>query len=306
MMDITAWSAISPYGLDAASFAAGIRDGRPAATRAVPGFDQREVLGRKGTKAMDRVTGLAVAAARPLAHERDAAIVFGTTAGGVQTMSDFTRASLTGQRPYDVDPAVIPGVVMNCAAAQCAIWFGVTGPNATIAGGRVAGLLALAYGRRLLRAGRAAAVLCGAAEELSPVRSRLEPDVGDLGEGAAVLRLEPPGSATAIASVLAVDVAAGESIVRSARKALDLAGVTAAQVGTVVTVTRAERDALRGVCAAGGPAPVAELTGDAGAAAALFAVAAAITAAREPGELALIAAADPAGLAGAAVLRLAA
>ena len=47
--------------------------------------------------------------------------VFGWgAAGGVATMTDFTRASLTGERPFDVDPAVIPGVVMNCAAAQCA------------------------------------------------------------------------------------------------------------------------------------------------------------------------------------------
>ena len=194
-MNITAWSAVSGYGHGRAAFTEGVLAGRRTAAGLDPGrwpapgpepkaglvpqFDPRTALGRKGTRTMNRVTGLAVAAVGELADDPAAdkaglALVLGTTTGSVQSMMDFTRASLTGERPFDVEPAVIPNSVMNCAAAQCAIWHRIQGPNITLAGGRPSGLLALAYARRLLLAERADAVLCGAAEEYSPARSWLD------------------------------------------------------------------------------------------------------------------------------------
>ena len=335
MMDITAWSAISPYGTGASHFAAGIRERRPAMTwadpagpsragaRLVPAFDQRDVLGKKGTKGMDRATGLAVAAVGSLAqarYEPDAALVLGTTAGSVASSMTFTRASLTGVRPFDVDPATIPSTVMNCAAGQCAIWHGITGPNTTIASGRGAGLLGLAYSRRLLRAGRARTVLCGAAEEYSPARSWLasassspaEPPV--LGEGAAVLRLEAEGAAGALATVLALDSQLtpdsrfyGAPLV--AGRALQQAGIAPAQVWAVISGTRQERDAVAGMFGRevlDRMPPVGELIGDTGAVSAVFQLAAAlVVAAGQPGaRYVLVVSADPAGTTGAAVLRV--
>ena len=73
-IDITGWSAVSPYGLSTEAFAAAVRAQQPAMSwadpagpagmtaRLVPNFDQRAVLGKKGTKGMDRLTGLAVTA----------------------------------------------------------------------------------------------------------------------------------------------------------------------------------------------------------------------------------------------------
>jgi 3-oxoacyl-[acyl-carrier-protein] synthase II len=195
---ISAWSAISPWGRDGADFTAGLRSGRRTATRLdpdewdvpfreaclVPGFDIREVLGRKGTRSMDRVSGLAVAAVGQLltdgAGERlagvhdDAGLALGTSTGSAQSMMDFTRDSLVGDRPYLVDPARFPNTVMNCAAGQSAIWHGLKGPNTTLAGGRATGLLALQYGLRLHKAGRARTLLCGAVEEFSRARAWLE------------------------------------------------------------------------------------------------------------------------------------
>jgi hypothetical protein len=149
----------------------------------VPDFQVRAVLGKKGTRSMDRVTGLAITTVgrllddaprnREVATGESAALVLGTTIGSVQSQMDFVRDSFTGERPYLVDPARFPNAVMNCAAGQSAIWHRLKGPNTTIAGGRAAGLYALNYTRRLLRFGRAGTVLCGAVEEFSTERSWL-------------------------------------------------------------------------------------------------------------------------------------
>ncbi|WP_433544731.1 beta-ketoacyl synthase N-terminal-like domain-containing protein [Streptomyces sp. CA-294286] len=250
-MNITAWSALSPYGHTAADFTTGVRQRRATAAPVpgapgqlgclVPRFEPRTALGRKGTRDMNRVTALAVTAVGAvLSHTDgggqrgpDTALVLGTTTGSVQSMTDFTRSSLTGERPYDVEPGVIPNSVMNCAAAQCAIRHRIQGPNTTLAAGRTAALLGLLYARRLLRAGRARSVLCGGAEEYTTARAWLEarsrattppgpagaprlPGGGPpasaaasalLGEGAAVLRLTPADTPTPtppLATVLAV------------------------------------------------------------------------------------------------------
>ncbi|MEU7647508.1 beta-ketoacyl synthase N-terminal-like domain-containing protein [Streptomyces huasconensis] len=228
---ITAWSAISPWGLDSADFTTGLRSGKSAALRldpdlwetpfdeacVLPDFDIRAVLGRKGTRSMDRVSALAVTAAgrllddgtgtRPAGIGEGTGLVLGTSTGSAQSMMSFTRDSFVGDRPYLVDPARFPNTVMNCAAGQSAIWHRLKGPNTTLAGGRGTGLLALRYGLRLQRAGRAETLLCGAVEEFSPARAWLEwhargrradqdsAGAGPLGEGAALWLLERAGTA---------------------------------------------------------------------------------------------------------------
>ncbi|QKV94783.1 3-oxoacyl-ACP synthase [Streptomyces sp. NA02950] len=238
---ISAWTAVSPLGLSGADFTTGLRSGRKAGTPLdpeewsvpfqeaclVPGFHIRQILGRKGTRSMDRATGLAVTALRALLHgehgehgrhgdEGDnggagerlpgvgehTGLALGTSTGSAQSIMDFTRDSLVSERPFFVDPARFPNTVMNCAAGQSAIWHGLKGPNTTIAGGRATGLLALQYALRLQRAGRAGPVLCGAVEEFSSARAWLEwharadeDATAVLGEGAAVWLLEPEAAA---------------------------------------------------------------------------------------------------------------
>ncbi|WP_369200079.1 beta-ketoacyl synthase N-terminal-like domain-containing protein [Streptomyces sp. PU-14G] len=232
---ITQWDAVSPFGTGRDAFTEGLWSGaRPAAAldpevwpvpypRAglVPDFSPREALGAKGTRAMDRVTALAAVAVGRLLQEAgtdpapDAperlGLVLGTTTGSVQSMTDFTRDSLRGSRPFYVEPARMPNTVMNCAAGQCAIRYGMRGPNVTIAGGRAAGLLAMSYQRRLLSSGRARRVVCGAAEEYSVTRSWLEhharPDGADPvlhGEGCAVVLGDGAPSGPALAELLTV------------------------------------------------------------------------------------------------------
>jgi len=129
---VSGWSAVSPFGIGADAFRDGVRAGRSAvrelqradwqvpAQRAglVPSFDIRTVLGRKNTRSMDRATALAVSSVGMLldgheadlraAVERSVGLVLGTTTGSVQSMMDFTRDSLTQDKPFHVDPARFP------------------------------------------------------------------------------------------------------------------------------------------------------------------------------------------------------
>lgn len=231
---ITQWDAVSPFGTGRDAFTEGLWSGAsPTAALdpeqwpappdphacLVPDFSPRQALG-KGTRVMDRVTALAAVAVGRLLEGTDepapdaaeqTGLVLGTTTGSVQSMTDFTRESLQGARPFYVDPARMPNTVMNCAAGQCAIRYRLRGPNATVAGGRAAGLLALSYQRRLMGCGRARKVVCGAAEEFSVTRSWLEhharPDGAGpvlLGEGCAVVLSEDTPSGPALAELLAV------------------------------------------------------------------------------------------------------
>jgi 3-oxoacyl-[acyl-carrier-protein] synthase II len=353
---ITAWSAVSPFGMGRPAFVDGIHGGGETAVpidreqwrvpderaRLVPGFSPREALGRKGTRSMDRVTGLAVSAVGALLDEAErnrevatgerGAIVLGTTTGSAQSMMDFTRDSLTGEQPYFVDPAQMPNTVMNRAAGQCAIWYQIQGPNATIAGGRLAGLLALNYARRLLGADRAKAVLCGSAEEYSNERAWLEfhtrggeEEPAVLGEGAGVLLLEPAEAVDAdhvLAEVLAVESGVfgtgGLPDVLGAclRRAMDRAGVAPEQVwaaspcGATDSLGEQERAVLSDLFGAAAleRVPNTELFGDASAASASLQIAAVLAVAeRTPdvaGKVAVVTAVERDGGAGCALLRL--
>ncbi|MYV58311.1 3-oxoacyl-ACP synthase [Streptomyces sp. SID4931] len=322
---ITAWSAVSPFGIGRASFAQGLRERRRTAApldqnrwRAagesaslVPDFDIREVLGKKGTRSMDRVTGLAVTTVsrllddaprnRQVATGENAALVLGTTTGSVQSQMDFTRDSFTGERPFFVDPARFPNAVMNCAAGQSAIWHQLKGPNTTIAGGHAAGLYALNYSRRLLNFGRARTVLCGGVEEFSHARSWLDkhshhPGTDEAtvlpGEGCGLLLIEPRRPLDAeqpvLAEVLAVEMGIAldggirQALTSCLNRAMRRAGVRPEDIWAVSTseapspAGTQERAAVDEATAGAAPAHLTQtsLIGDTGAATTTFQVAA--------------------------------
>lgn len=362
---ISAWAAVSPWGPHGADFADGLAAARrterpvdagewtvPQPTAClVPDFRIKEVLGRKGTRTMDRATGLAVTALRQLLTgggagrgdgtvERlpgvgeDAGLALGTSTGSAQSSMDLTRESLTSSRPFFVDPARVPNSVMNCATGASAIWHRLKGPNATIAGGRAAGLLALQYALRLQRAGRAETVLCGAVEEFSAARAWLDwhsrpagREAAVLGEGAAFWLMEPAATATAhgrggLAEVLglefgfAADGGSARAVLAEVlQRLLDRTGTTGDQLWAVAdgrapgAEGEAERAALAELLGDHRPlrpAP-AESIGDTCAASAAFQISAVLALAErgdaEPGSLALITSVDRDGVVGAALLR---
>lgn len=323
---ISAWTAISPFGHDRASFTDGIRarrspvsdvdterwPGVPDTTACtVPDFEPRAFFGTKKTRAMNRVSGLTVAATKHLLAEigvepdderEDIGFVLGTTTGSTQSMMDLTRASLTGDKPDHVEPAAVPGCVMNCAAGQAAIWHGLKGPNATIAAGRGTGPHALNYARRLLLTGRASRVLCGAAEEYSAARSWVEhhrrsaAPASAMGEGCAMFLLEPadqlPPGRKALATLegfesrMCLDGDLPRAITTAVRSLLSRAGVEPAQVWAATgsdfadeTGTLVESVVLRELFgdAVVDRVPAASLIGDTASASALFQLAAALS-----------------------------
>lgn len=349
---ISSWSAVSTFGIGRKSFADGI--GRtPPPPRAVatawgsvppgsryvpvPDFDPREVLGRKGTRAMDRASAFAVTAVRELLDTADShhlapastAVVLGTTNGSVQSSVDITRDTLTHDKPYFLDAAAIPNALANRAAAQCAIWHRLTGPNATIAGGRAASPLALRYALRLLTAGRADTVLCGGTEELSAIRAWLEyhgtPDRDApfaLGEGCALVWLQraerpddPRTSVLGVHSTVFPPADLESALHRCVRTLLAKSGAELADVWACSATALPgypgdrERAVLDALCpvARVRRIPAAPPWGDAGAATGAFQLAALLAQADSnpaaAGRLGLSISVDRDGLAGAVLLR---
>ena len=232
--------------------------GPPRDTLPVRDLRLADHVGRKGTRHIDRLTALSLVAsrqalapsgagpARATDRRPDTGVVLGTSTGSVTSMARMSRDTLTQDPPYLVNPAEFPNMVMNAAAGQVAIWNGLAGPNATVAAGQVSALFAVRQARSTLNAGRAARLLVGGVEELSPYsawawhRSRaLERDAA-LGEGCAVVVVEP--AAAPVLGVLlacevrlcapdAEDVAAG--LVACIRRALQRSGVEPEQVERV-------------------------------------------------------------------------
>ncbi|MFG2290985.1 beta-ketoacyl synthase N-terminal-like domain-containing protein [Streptomyces sp. NPDC048595] len=353
---LSAWSAISPYGVGSVAFSAGITSGRGAVGELdreahpgpfetcglVPDFTAAEYVGKKGIRTMDRVTAIAVTAVGRLLAACDAeltarpeqvGLVLGTGSGSVQSIMDFTKDSLVGERPYHVDPARFPNTVMNRAAGQSAIWHGIKGPNTTVAGGSLTGLLALSYAVRMHRGGHCARILCGAAEEYSTQRAwlewhgrTLEERATPLGEGCAVFLMETAQDASAagrgaLARILATRFrafheqdGARQALADCVRGALESADVRAEDVRLVAPLGTGGRLAaleMAGLTEALGAAEpewirVSALLGDTSAAAMSLQLAAVLAAAGEkglaPGEVALVTGIERDGTVGCAVL----
>ncbi|MET9077979.1 beta-ketoacyl synthase N-terminal-like domain-containing protein [Streptomyces sp. NPDC004232] len=184
----------------------------------LPGFAPADTLGRKGLGRLTRTDQLASVAGTLALRERsaqgpartepagqtepieqtDTGIVLGTSVGSTSRVGEFIRDTFVEERPYFVNPSHFPGILMNSAAGRAAIRLGLTGVNATVSGGPLAGLHALRFARNALLAGHARRLLTGAFEELSPQRAWAWHRSGGLaagvplGEGGALFVLEAP------------------------------------------------------------------------------------------------------------------
>ena len=175
-VSVTDWSALSGLGVGRDAFRRGfLAAGDGPDGRLVEDFDAAEMLGRKGTRTLDRMTAQVIATAGMVLAGRDDSeaararigLVLGSSTGSVQSITDFTRDTFVRDRPYLVNPANFPSTVMNNAAGRTAIWYGLRGPNSTIAAGHLTGLVALRYASRLIRLGYVDTLLVGAVEEVS-------------------------------------------------------------------------------------------------------------------------------------------
>jgi 3-oxoacyl-[acyl-carrier-protein] synthase II len=279
---ITGWSALTSAGIGPEAVAAalaqtngGLHPGHevahlyehrlPAQTgHALVDFDVRDHLDRKGTSFLDRCTSLVLVtcghALTDSALEVDdetrdrIGVMLGTTSGSLRSMSDYTRETLIEERPYLVNPALFPNTVINCAAGQTAIRYGLRGVNSTLAAGQIAFPAVLRYAARTLRRRGADALVAGAVEEFTPHRAWVThltqaQDAGlPVGEGSAVFVVERAEEARRAgrhvdAEVLAAVTAfcptngqrdgLAKGFAACVRRALDQAGVEPGEVALV-------------------------------------------------------------------------
>jgi 3-oxoacyl-[acyl-carrier-protein] synthase II len=138
-------------------------------------FEPRDYLGERNLRPIDRTSRLMLVAAgqalegagwtAEVLAEREAGLVLGTTFCSVRTIAEFDRRGLQLGPSY-ASPLDFANSVINAAAGQAAIWFGLRGLNSTISAGAASGLAAIGYAVGHIRGGRAAALLAGGAEEL--------------------------------------------------------------------------------------------------------------------------------------------
>ena len=222
-------------------------------------FDPVERLGRKGIKILDRVTCLALAACgealtqaglpAPESSTDRFGVVSATTNASLKSVTGYSRATLVEARPYLVNAMLFPNTVMNCAAGQAAIRFGLRGPNATIAGADLAGIQALHYARNLARRDYLDHVMVFGAEEMTDeyralhAHSRASAARAIEGGVAAVLTTRPDAAGARLVSSAVVTrmAARGESSRDAVMRCLRAAG--ADDVDLAVSVAPLERDA---------------------------------------------------------------
>jgi 3-oxoacyl-[acyl-carrier-protein] synthase II len=207
---ITGWGLVSPAGLGPEPFRAVLAESdrtdpvaAPASAHRFDAFDVRKLLGRKGTSFIDRSTALTLVAVGAALDDGAVriddtcrgriGIVLGTTMGSLESTMAYSKETLIQERPYLVNPILFPNTIMNSAAGQAAIRYGMKGTNSTIAGGPIAMVHVLQYAMTILHSRRADLLLVGAAEEFSDEAAWLAaahaPGTA-VGEGAAMFVVE--------------------------------------------------------------------------------------------------------------------
>lgn len=250
---IAGWDVMSVFG-DTGETAQAIVSRTPlpdpeANMRLVPQFDVRERLGPKGTRNYDRHTGLLAYCVGNVVNgawadsetRDDIAFINGTSAGSVTSILDFMLDTWRHDRPYLVNPAHMPNTVLNCAAGQCAIRYGLRGPNATVSAGGQSFYAGLKMAHRWAGRGYARRFLVGAVEEMSECLDKLV-QAGDLrtrggfSEGVGVVALEDgafPSDAAVLGVVLGTDMSSRPDMQPLVGKLLDDAGVPHSAIHTL-------------------------------------------------------------------------
>ena len=240
----------------------------------VKGFTPEGVLDRKESKRMDRFVQYAVVAAHEAignagldlesTDRSRVGVIIGSGIGGMETFEE-QHVTLIQKGPRRVSPFFIPMMIIDMAAGQVSIQFGLKGPNFATVSACASGAHAIGEALRLIRAGDADVILAGGSEAtITPMavagfsNSRAlstrnddpqrasrpfdqERDGFVIGEGAAVLVLESEAharrrnaqplcelagyGASGDAYHMTAPCVDGEGAARAMRRALDDAGL---------------------------------------------------------------------------------
>ncbi|MDH4270547.1 MAG: beta-ketoacyl-ACP synthase II [Candidatus Aminicenantes bacterium] len=294
---VTGMGVVSSVGTGREEFWRGLVSGRNGITRLtrfdptgypstmaseVRDFDPQRWIDRKSAGRMDRFTQFAVAAAElamadsglqghPFASHR-AGVIIGSGIGGSETI-EAGHAKMALRGPGSLDPFFVSKVLVNMAAGQVSIRFGLKGPLSALSVACSTGANAIGDALRTIERGDADVMLAGGSEaSLTPLayggfcanrsmsRRNDDPESASrpfdkgrdgfvMGEGAGVVVLEHLDHArgrgariyaeaagygnTADAYHLTAPDPAGDGMIRVMRRALDDAGLKPADVGYV-------------------------------------------------------------------------
>jgi len=136
-------------------------------------FAPEDFLDRKEVRKTDRFTQFALLASRLALDDsglkitpalaEDFGVVIGSGIGGLQTLEDF-HSALLDRGPKKLSPFFMPKLLVNMAAGNVSMRFGLKGPNECVVTACASGNHSLASAARMIRLGEATAMLAGGTE----------------------------------------------------------------------------------------------------------------------------------------------
>jgi 3-oxoacyl-[acyl-carrier-protein] synthase II len=187
----------------------------------VPALDPRTFVRTQVGRRIDRVSLMALAACRlALADAGHDPAALDPTRTGIalgSALANLEETTLFLDRLFERgagNPLVFPNLVFNAPLSYASIELGVTGPTAMLSAGEASGETAIAWGAERIAEGAVDVCLAGGADELDGVLLQVLAEAGALalgaprpldaradgvvlGEGAAILVLEPAARARA-------------------------------------------------------------------------------------------------------------
>jgi 3-oxoacyl-[acyl-carrier-protein] synthase II len=185
---VTGMGALSPVGIGAETMWAALCRGQsgigPITSFDTSGFSTtiagevrdfapEDFLDRKEVRKTDRFTQFALAASQLALDDsglkvtpalaEDFGVVIGSGIGGLQTIEEF-HSALLDRGPKKLSPFFMPKLLINMAAGNVSIRFGLKGPNECVVTACATGNHSLASAARMIRLGEATAMLAGGAE----------------------------------------------------------------------------------------------------------------------------------------------
>jgi 3-oxoacyl-[acyl-carrier-protein] synthase II len=186
---VTGLGIVSPLGSTVASAWEGIRNGRSGIvtltkldTSAFPvhiggeavGFDAEAYMSPKDVRKFDPFVPFGFAAAVQAvkdsglvvdeANSARIGVALGAGIGGLSTIEETTAKWLEAKSPRKISPFFIPGSIINAAAGQASIHFGMRGPNLALVTACTTSTHSVGIAARLIQYGDADVMVAGGAE----------------------------------------------------------------------------------------------------------------------------------------------
>ncbi len=186
---MTGLGIVSPLGSTVATAWDGVRNGRSGIvtltkldTTAFPvriggeavGFDAEQYMSPKEVRKFDPFVsfgvGAAVQAMRDSGLEVNEAncarvgVVMGAGIGGLSTIEENTAKWLEARSPRKISPFFIPGSIINAAAGQVSIQYGMRGPNLALVTACTTSTHSIGIAARTIQYGDADAMVAGGSE----------------------------------------------------------------------------------------------------------------------------------------------